>query len=84
MKEMKTEENTRRAYILKKDGSKQWFDITNETAEKVLRLQKMFREDAKKNSLNGRKSRLITSKDGAKAPSFEVINLGKTTLLLYK
>jgi hypothetical protein len=58
MKEMKTEENTRRAYILKKDGSKHWFDIPNETAEKVLRLQKMFREDAKKNSLNGRKSRL--------------------------
>jgi len=55
---MKTEENTRRAYILKKDGSKQWFDIPNETAEKVLRLQKMFREDAKKNSLNERKSRL--------------------------
>lgn len=55
---MKTEENTRRAYILKKDGSKQWFDIPNETAEKVLRLQKMFREDDRKNSLNERKSRL--------------------------
>jgi hypothetical protein len=58
MKEMKTEKNTRRAYILKKDGAKQWFDITNETAEKVLRLQKMFREDAKKKALDERKSRL--------------------------
>jgi len=48
---MKTEENTRRAYILKKDGSKQWFDIPNETAEKVLRLQKMFREDDRKKAL---------------------------------
>ena len=52
MKEMKTEENTRRAYILKKDGSKQWFDITNETAEKVLRLQKMFREEDNKKALD--------------------------------
>ena len=58
MKEMKTQENTRRAYFLKKDGSKHWFDIPNETTEKVLRLQKMFREEAKKNNLNERKSRL--------------------------
>lgn len=54
---MKTEE-TRRAYILKKDGSKHWFDIPNETAEKVLRLQKMFREEGEKKSLNERESRL--------------------------
>jgi hypothetical protein len=58
MKEMKTEENRRRAYILKNDGSKQWFDIPNETAEKVLRLQKMFREDANRKALGERKSQL--------------------------
>lgn len=58
MKEMKTEENTRRAYVLKKDGSKQWFDIPNETAEKVLRLQKMFREEAQEKVLDERKLRL--------------------------
>jgi len=43
-----TNTKTRKAYFLNKDGSKQWFKIPTETAEKVLRLQKMFREDAKK------------------------------------
>jgi|GEM_PF-2445623 len=40
---MKT--TTRKAYFLNKDGSKQWFDIPRDTAEKVLRLQKMFKEE---------------------------------------
>jgi len=39
---------TRKAYFRNKNGSKQWFEIPTETAEKVLKLQKMFREDAKK------------------------------------
>jgi len=48
MKNTATEIKTRKAYFLSKDGSKQWFDIPNDTAEKVLRLQKMFKQDAKK------------------------------------
>lgn len=36
---------TRKAYIIKKDGSKFWFDIPKDTAEKVLRLQKLFKEE---------------------------------------
>jgi hypothetical protein len=38
---------TRKAYIVGKDGEKHWFDIDRETAEKVLRLQKMFAKDEK-------------------------------------
>ena len=38
---------TRKAYIIKKDGSKHWFSIPIETAEKVLRLQKLFKEKKK-------------------------------------
>lgn len=41
---MKSE--TRKAYIKRKDGSKKWFEIPRETAEKVLRLQKMFAEES--------------------------------------
>jgi hypothetical protein len=37
-----------RAYIIKKDGTKFWFDIPTETAQKVLRLQKMFKEERQK------------------------------------
>lgn len=40
--------NTRKAYITAKDGTKHWFDIPNETAEKVLRLQKIIREQRAK------------------------------------
>jgi hypothetical protein len=36
---------TRKAYIIKKDGIKYWFNILTDTAEKVLRLQKMFKEE---------------------------------------
>lgn len=39
---------TRKAFILKKDGSKYWFDIPKNTAEKVLKLQKMFKKDQEK------------------------------------
>jgi len=39
---------TRKAYIIKKDGTKYWFNIPTDTAEKVLRLQKIFREEKKK------------------------------------
>ncbi len=39
---------TRKAYIIKKDGSKFWFDIPKDTAEKVLKLQKMFKKDQEK------------------------------------
>jgi len=39
---------TRKAYFLNKDGSKQWFDIPTETAEKVLSLQKLFKADEKR------------------------------------
>ena len=39
---------TRKAYIIKKNGTKYWFNIPTDTAEKVLRLQKMFREEKKK------------------------------------
>lgn len=39
---------TRKAYIIKKDGSKFWFDIPKDTAEKALKLQKMFRKDQEK------------------------------------
>ena len=45
---------TRKAYFLTKDGSKQWFNIPNETAEKVLRLQKLFKADEK------RKQKILT------------------------
>jgi hypothetical protein len=38
---------TRKAYFLNKDGSKQWFNIPTETAEKVLNLQKLFKADEK-------------------------------------
>lgn len=43
-----TKTKTRKAYFLNKNGSKQWFEIPTETAEKVLRLQKMFKDDTKK------------------------------------
>lgn len=36
---------TRKAYIVKKDGTKFWFDIPRDTAEKVLRLQKLFKKE---------------------------------------
>jgi hypothetical protein len=39
-----------RAYIIKKDGTKFWFDIPTETAQKALRLQKMFKEERQKKS----------------------------------
>ena len=45
---------TRKAYFLNKDGSKQWFNIPTETAEKVLRLQKLFKADKK------RKQKILT------------------------
>ena len=45
---------TRKAYFLNKDGSKQWFDIPTETAEKVLRLQRMFKAEEK------RKQKILT------------------------
>ena len=47
MKKPSKNNTTRKAYFLNKDGSKQWFEIPKATAEKVLRLQKMFRKDAK-------------------------------------
>ena len=37
--------DTRKAFIRGKDGTKYWFDMPRETAEKVLRLQKMIREE---------------------------------------
>jgi len=37
--------NTRKASITAKDGTKYEFDIPRETAEKVLRLQKMFAKE---------------------------------------
>jgi hypothetical protein len=43
---------TRKAFIIKKNGEKFWFDIPKDTAQKVLRLQKMFKdENQKKKSL---------------------------------
>lgn len=36
---------TRKAFIRRKDGTKYWFDMPKETAEKVLRLQKMILEE---------------------------------------
>lgn len=36
---------TRKAYIIKKDGTKFWFDIPIDTAEKVLRLQRLFKKE---------------------------------------
>jgi hypothetical protein len=47
MKNTAKSTQTRRAYFLNADGSKQWFDIPNDTAEKVLRLQKMFKKEDK-------------------------------------
>lgn len=46
MKKSKTPE-TRKAFIRCKDGTKYWFDMPKETAEKVLRLQKMILEERK-------------------------------------
>lgn len=40
---------TRKAYIIKKNGTKFWFDIPKDTAEKILRLQKMFKAEKDKN-----------------------------------
>lgn len=40
--------NTRKAYFKTKEGTKYWFDIPNETAEKVLRLQKLILEQRAK------------------------------------
>jgi hypothetical protein len=40
--------DTRKASITAKDGTKHWFDIPNGTAEKVLRLQKIIREQRAK------------------------------------
>jgi len=40
--------DTRKASITAKDGTKYWFDIPKETAEKVLRLQKIIREQRAK------------------------------------
>ncbi len=48
MKNTAQEIKARKAYFLNKDGSKQWFEIPRETAEKVLKLQEMFKQDAKK------------------------------------
>jgi hypothetical protein len=39
---------TRKAYIIKEDGTKFWFNIPTDTAEKVLKLQKMFKENDRK------------------------------------
>jgi hypothetical protein len=37
-----------KAFIIKENGEKFWFDIPKDTAEKVLRLQKMFRKQREK------------------------------------
>ena len=39
---------TRKAFIRGKDGKKYGFDMPSETAEKVLRLQKMIKEQRAK------------------------------------
>lgn len=40
-----------KAFIIKKNGEKFWFDIPKDTAQKVLRLQKMFKDENQKKSL---------------------------------
>lgn len=39
---------TRKAYLIKKDGTKFWFDIPTDTAEKILRLQEIFKMEREK------------------------------------
>lgn len=43
----KATSDTRKAFIRFKDGTKYGFDMPKETAEKVLRLQKMILEERK-------------------------------------
>jgi hypothetical protein len=42
---------TRKAFIIKKNGEKFWFDIPKDTAQKVLRLQKMFKDENQKKKI---------------------------------
>ena len=37
---------TRKAYIVSKEGVKHWFEISQERAEQILRLQKLIREES--------------------------------------
>ena len=49
---------TRKAFIIKENGMKFWFDIPNETAEKVLRLQKIFKENDREKAEKEQKKKL--------------------------
>ena len=51
MKNKSSKSNTIQAYFQNKDGTKQWFNIPKETAEKVIKLQKMFREEKERKQI---------------------------------